>query len=253
MIINTKNIIFLLLFISFSVFSQKTRKEKQNKFIGKRTFFGIAISPTIPTNFIQKNDNQKITDSSEYQVNMAPGYVFGMEIRHNFNRRISIQTGINFIRRNYDTYAILKSKNTIISGIDTTYTTTMDTSSQRLKFIAYEVPIIIHGFVRLSKEIYMDIGGGIGVEFYPSDIYANRFYGQRKSWIIPGLLFNIGWEYRNEKIGIIHIGASYKMHFTDIIHTVYTNKYGRRIDYIDASGNYFAINLKYYFYSKRAQ
>jgi len=252
MIINAKNITILLLIISFSAFSQKTRKNKlHDKLIGKKTFFGIAFSPTIPTNFIQKNDNQKFTDSSEYQVNLAAGYVFGMEIRHNFSRRISIQTGINFIRRNYDAYAILESKKTIITGIDTTYISSMDTSSQRLKFIAYEVPIIVHGFVRLSKYIYMDIGGGIGFEFYPSDIYANRFYGQRKSWVIPGLLFNIGWEYRNDNIGIIHFGASYKMHFTDIIHTVYTNKYGRRIDYIDASGNYFAINIKYYFYSKR--
>ena len=251
MILNTRNIIILLLIVSFSAFSQKTRKEKRDKLIGKKTFFGIAFSPTIPTNFIQKNDNQKFTDSSEYQVNLAAGYVFGMEIRHNFSRRISIQTGINFIRRNYDAYAILNSKEFSVTGIDTTYTFTKDTSQQRLKFIAYEVPIIIHGFVRLSKEIYMDIGGGIGIEFYPSDIFVNRFYGQRKSWIIPGLLFNIGWEFRNDDIGIIHLGASYKMHFSDIIHTVYTNNYGRRIDYIDASGNYFAINIKYYFYSKR--
>ncbi len=249
--VNSLNTVLLILIISFSAFAQKTKKEKRDKYIGKKTFFGIAISPTIPTNFIQKNDNQKFTDSSEYQVNLAAGYVFGMEIRHNFSRRISMQTGINFIRRNYDAYAILQTKETVISVTDTTYKTINDTSQQRLKFIAYEVPIIVHGFVRLSKEIYMDIGGGIGIEFYPSDIYVNRFYGQRKSWVIPGLLFNIGWEYRNENIGIIHFGASYKMHFTDIIHTVYTNKYGRRIDYIDASGNYFAINLKYYFYSKR--
>lgn len=237
--------------ISFSAFSQKRENKKRNKLIGKETFLGIAFSPTIPTSFIQKNDNHKLTDSSEYMVNQAYGYVFGMEIRHNFTKRFSLQTGINFIRRNYDAYAILNSTNIEVSGIDTTYTTTKDTSQQRLKFIAYEVPIVIHGFVRLTKQIYMDIGGGLGIEFYPSDIFVNRFYGQRKSWVIPGLLFNIGWEFRNDDIGIIHLGASYKMHFSDIIHTVYTNKYGRRIDYIDASGNYFAINLKYYFNSKR--
>ena len=237
--------------ISNIVFSQKKENKKRNKIIGKETLFGIAISPTIPTNFIQKNDTYKQTDSSEYRVNLAYGYVFGMEIRHNFSKYFSIQTGINFIRRNYDAYAILNYKKTIISGSDTSFSIEKDTSSQRLKFIAYEIPIVIHGFVQLSKNIFMDIGGGIGIEFYPSDIYINNFYGQRKSWVIPGMLFNIGWEYRNENIGIIHLGFGYKMHFTDIIYTVFTNDYGRKIDYIDASGNYFAINIKYYFPSKK--
>jgi hypothetical protein len=65
------------------------------------------------------------------------------------------------------------------------------------------------------------------------------------------MLINIGWEYRSKSTGIYYLGLSYKLHFTDMMYVVYSNKYGTTIDYIDLSGNYLSINFKYYFSQKK--
>jgi hypothetical protein len=237
-------LIFIFTVISINLFSQTT-EDKKNKIIGKETFFGITFNPTIPTKLIQNNDRRGTVDSLQMEVNQDFGYVFGVEIRHNFTKRFSLQTGINFIRRNYDAkvkiaslmYFDLSTSQGIYSYVE---------KSEELHFIAYEIPIIAQGFLRLSENIYMNIGGGQGFEFYPTDIYKNNFYGQRRVFILPGMLFNVGLELRTKNSGIFYLGASYKMHLIDIIHVVITNDYGTKIAYIDASGNYLAINLKYY-------
>ena len=86
---------------------------------------------------------------------------------------------------------------------------------------------------------------------YPSNIYINHFYGQKTSWIQASAVMDVGWEYRTRFNGIFHIGINYKLHFSDMMHVVYSNKYGTRIDYVSISGNYLALNFKYFFPQKK--
>jgi hypothetical protein len=229
--------ILLILLISGSLFAQDKKKEKRKKALGTQTSFGIIFNPIIPTNLLQTNDVIKTTDTSMYSVASLLGYEFGMEIRHSFTKKFSLQSGITFIRRNYDAKAELYSQN--------------ETANEKLKLIAYEIPIKLIGFVRLSDNIYMDIAGGFGFEMYPSNIYVNHFYGQKTSWIQVATIMDVGWEYRSRFNGTFHIGVSYKLHFTDMMHVIYSNKYGTRIDYVDVSGNYLALNFKYFFPQKK--
>jgi len=229
--------IFLILLISGSVFAQDKKKEKRKKVLGTQTSFGVQISPIIPTNLLQTNDVLKVTDTSMYSISNLLSYEFGMEIRHSFTKKFSLQSGITFIRRNFDAKAELYSQN--------------ESAHEKLKLIAYEIPVKLIGFVRLSDNIYMDIAGGLGFEMYPSNIYINHFYGQKTSWIQVAAIMDVGWEYRTRFNGTFHIGINYKLHFTDMMHVIYSNKYGTRIDYVDVSGNYLALNFKYFFPQKK--
>ena len=236
--VNTRNI--FLLFILFSVLPANAQtNKKKRKLLGTDTYFGLRYSYTIAGNFIQKNDVTKQTDSSFYNVKHSSGYLFGAEVRHNFTKYFAIQTGVNFIRRNYDAFA----------KITYPYGSSQVTDSNRttLQFIAYELPVKAMYFIRLSSNIFMNLSAGPVLEFYPSDIYYEHFYGQRNSWILAALDFDIGWEYRSKNWGTFHIGGGYKMMFTNMLYVAYTNKNGHRLDYVNMQGNYFSIDLKYYF------
>lgn len=233
--INKLNILIFLMLFTCIVYAQKN--EKRKRIMGTNTSFAVVGGPILPTSFVQKNNVVKTTDTSKYSVDNLMGYEFGMEIRHNFTHRFAIQSGINFIRRNFYAKADLYS--------------TGEHSEEKLKLIAYELPIKGLAFVKLSNNVFMNIGGGVGIEMYPSDIFNPPFYGQRTSWIQLAMLTNIGWEYRTKIDGVFYLGLSYKMHFKDMAHIVYANSSGRRVDYVDVSGNYLSINLKYYFPIKK--
>lgn len=222
----------IVLFLSLSSYSQTDKqKKRQRKYPDRKTHFGIIYSPVIPSNFLQKNDITKTTDTSQYNVNQAMSYYFGMEIRHDFTKRFAIQTGINFIRRNWDVKADFEG----------------ELFQERLKFNAYELPFSVLGYVQLGQNVFMNISGGASFEMYPSDIYFKRFFAKRKFWILPSLNANLGWEYRDKKNGIFYLGASYKIVSDEFLLFVFTSNSSYPIDEFRIPGNFFSINLKYYF------
>ena len=247
-------IFILLLSTSVLSFGQgKAGNSKNQKKLDKQTILGIQVSPLIPSNFLEKNDYKYESDSVNYSINNQSSISYGVEIRHYFTYRFAINTGIIYTRRNikvdYDSHYTYDNYYT--RGTDTTF-------SRDLKFTAFEIPIKASGYVRLNKEIYMSIAGGINLNFYPSNIRVDNIYVQRigtqigsKAWQFfqLGVSASLGWEYRTKNSGIIYLGASYQAHFDDMASVlIFEEETIHKADFSkNIKGSYFSIDIKYFF------
>jgi len=225
--INKAKIPFLLLLVSFAniAISQKPKRE---------TLLGLHISSIITTNIIEKNDVELFTDSINYQLKQKTGINYGMEIRFGIGERLSLHTGINYTQRNFDV------------KINTPDTLLTDSS---LKFISYEVPISLSGYVKLTGQLYLCGNLGLSFDFYPTNISIPHVYGKRYNWAQFAINGTTGMEFRTKNSGYIFLGASYHTHFSNMLYVLFykSNQIGSADECIPFSGNYFSVNLKYYF------
>ncbi len=245
-------ILFTILLIIPFIFSYgqgNKRAPKSHQKIEKQTLFGIQVSPIIPASFLQKTNYTYESDSVNYSISNQTSLSYGVEIRHYFTYRFAINTGIIYTNRNinvdFDSQYPYGSK-----GQDTSF-------ARELKFIAFEIPIKVSGYVRLSNYIFMSIGGGLNLNFYPSDIRVDNVYMQRaEHWGLNALQFfqvgfsaNIGWEFRTQENGIFYLGASYQAQIDDMAYILFFEKETiHRPNYYQAiNGSYFSIDLKYFF------
>ena len=235
----------LSLFYLLSLGQSKAIKDSRK--IEKQTIFGLQISPIIPTNFLEKNDYIFQSDTVNYSINSLSSFSYGVEIRHYFTYRFAINTGIMYTKRNIK--VDYSSQHTISNNelTDTTF-------NRNLKFIAFEIPIRLSGYVRLTKEMYMSIAGGLNLNFYPSDIRVDNVYVQRIGtwgWMFfqAGLSASLGWEYRTPNSGIFYLGGSYQTRMDNMASILLFEKETiHKADYYhNITGSYFSIDFKYFF------
>jgi hypothetical protein len=227
-------IVFLLVGVSVNSFSQE-----------RVTTFGIQLKPIIPLGFFDTGKQEQIQNNITFSLNPKLGLGFGMVIRKGFTKSLSIETGINWIRRNYDL---------TISDVDSNFA---GTSS--FKMVNYEVPILGLVYVQLGNNLFMNVSGGASFDIYPSDLrtFDNYFTNDllRYSWIRTSLLANIGWEYRTEKKGYFYLGASLHRPFSKIFGEFVTYDYEElnrnETVFFDLSGNYITLDLRYFFHEEK--
>jgi len=171
------------------------------------------------------------------------GMNFGMAIRKGFTKSLSLETGINFLQRNYDL---------TITDMDSSFT---GTSS--FKLVNYELPVLGLVYVRLGKMIYMNVAGGMSFDIYPSELRTGGEYFDnlllRSEWLNVSLPANVGWEYRTRKSGFIYFGASLHRPFTNIFRElILYEQYGKKENAtFNLSGNYITIDLRYFFHEDK--
>jgi hypothetical protein len=183
---------------------------------------------------------QNLPDSS-YIFTLRPkgGYAAGMVIRRGYTRTLSIEFGINFTARNYQVSA---------SGGATDAATSF-------RIVGYEIPLSQLVFIRLSEKIYMNASGGICINMFPSDVISEKapmlVYAGREMIFHPGLLANVGFEYRSKKSGYFYIGSSLNRPFQQI----YTMAAQYQINGAATgsvlsgfSGSYLTVDLRYFFH-----
>jgi len=231
-----KIILYLLASVVFlpSLFSQE-----------KVTTFGIQLKPIVPVDFFNGGKQEKITNNIEYVNDPKFGMSFGMVIRRGLTKNLSIETGLNFLKRNYDL---------TINDPDSSFTSTSDFS-----IVNYEIPVLLLAYVQLGRNTFMNVAGGVSVDIYPTPLFvedqtfANAV--NRTSWVQPSLLANIGWEYRTEKSGYIYLGASLHRPFNDIFtqYVTYKGVDGDRLEEatFDLTGSYFTIDMRYFFHEEK--
>ena len=224
-----KHIIFIII-ITNSLFaiSQNKNQEIENK-----NFFGLSVSVLVPNNLILKKTIDEVYLTDRYKLTNKYGYTYGISIKHDFTKHYSLQTGINYVHRNFSAEII-----------------NADTSIQNdLRFISYELPISGLIYIRLFEKIYMDISPGFSTNFFPSDIITNNMYGKRYRFFTFSGFINLGWEYRTKNSGYFYLGASYKRDFSNMIYVAYFKGIiSGTSDYSIASrGDYLNINFIYYF------
>ena len=202
------------------------------------TTAGFQIKPIFQNDFLRTADKTLTVKNVDFTVGTKSGFAAGMVIRHGITNRFSIETGINYVKRNYD-----------LTIEDTSFSSKTD-----FKIIGYEIPAMGMVFIKLSQNIHMNVSMGLSLDIFPSDIFTGEDYfdhfSLRHHIINTGVHSNLGWEYRTDKSGMIYFGASYHrpfeyIYFSQVVYEgvdpepVISN---RTLD-----GSYFTFDLRYFF------
>lgn len=200
---------------------------------------GAQIKPVFSSRLFNTGP-QTIPDSSfVYTLRPKGGYAAGMVIRRGYTRNLSLEFGINFIARNY-------RLSTHGGGTP---------AQTAFRIIGYEIPFSQLVFIRLSEHIYMNASGGLGINMFPSDVVKEdsplMLFAGRRMIFHPGILANIGFEYRSRKSGYFYLGASLNRPFAHI----YTLAAQYQVNQVAVSsvltsfrGSYLTADFRYFFH-----
>lgn len=209
---------------------------------------GLQFQPIFPVTFLNTADQEAITSQGDMTTLISPkfSYTAGMIIRWGFHKRLSLETGINFVQRNYD----LTVSTDDFSGLSD------------FRVIGYEHPIKLLVFVPLAERLFMNAAAGIQLNFFPSDIYTFGTYFRHSSlrlgfdnFLHAGGITNLGLEYRTKKAGYFYLGATYHIGFSDIYRskTQYvndSNNFYSEATTINLNGSYLTFDVRYFFHSQ---
>lgn len=208
------------------------------------TTFGIQLKPIIPLQLFDAGKQEVVENNIEYINNPKPGLSFGMVIRQGFTKALSLETGINFLRRNYDL---------TINDADSSFK-----SESSFRLVNYEIPVLALVYVQLNRNMFMNVAGGVSFDIYPTPLFTSgEHYSNavnRNNWIQPSLLANVGWEYRTDKSGYFYFGASLHRPFSKIMKefVTYKGESGDRREEatFNLTGNYLTLDLRYFFHEE---
>ena len=256
---------FLCLATLFSVAQEKENVQTLSA--------GIEFRPIFPIDFLNTGSQQ--VSNNNFSVGIAPKFSFsaGMIIRYGFHKRFALETGLNFVQRNYD----LNVSRDSVPALGTNPASAAFSSATNFTVIGYEHPIKLLFFVQVADAIFLNAAAGLQFTFFPSDIYTTNedksnelqsfeHYGARlgfagktgsDGFIHGGGIMNLGMEYRTKKAGYFYLGGTYHIPFADV--------YRSRIQYRDESnpvpndervqelflnGSYLTFDVRYFFHSK---
>ncbi len=227
--------------------SKLERRADQGLAKTRKVAFGFEVKPIIPSAIFRiKTDVVKV-DDVVFTISPMPGYTYGAFLSFNLSQRFSLETGINYINRDFS-----------ISVEDKDVKTSLQFTADN-----YEMPLIPTYYIRLGKNIYMGHSAGISFQILPSHLASiikekdstgtiTRSLEQisrRKYWLMPAYRGGIGWEYRTEENGYIYLGTTYML-FTALYKTrLFYNRGQVDIKYLDVKpiGDFFGITVRYVF------
>jgi len=205
------------------------------------TTFGLQFKPIINSDLVNTGAQTQEVGNVTFTIAPKEGYSFGMLIRKGFTDQLSMETGINFTQRNYDL--------TIANNL-ANFSRTSD-----FRYVIYEIPILGLVYVQLGQQTYLNTAFGLSMNFLPSDWNTLDDYFEhlsvRRSWIMPSLLANVGFEYRTYDKGYWYLGLSFNRPFNNITNAivVYNGPLEQgEITSFDILGNYLTLDLRYFFH-----
>lgn len=220
---------FLIIFLFTSVYAQE-----------RVLTVGIHYKPIIPIDFFNTGSTHEFENNIDYSITQKFAFSGGMFIRRGLTKNWSIESGINYVKRN------------LVAGISEE----SSGFSQKSDFsiVSYEAPLLALLYVQLGDRVYMNTAFGASFDFYPSNVGKRdsdiNYLATRNGWLQGGLLANVGYEYRTKKFGYWYVGASYHYPFIPI--------YDIRLTYLKANdqysvitkifGNYLTLDLRYLFH-----
>jgi hypothetical protein len=206
---------------------------------------GFQLRPVVASKFLGAGEITVTDRIFTSTIKPKLGYTFGMVIRRGITRKISLETGINYVRRNYSLTCIDDSLNF--------------TDESDFGLVSYEIPVQCLIYVRLGKQFYMNNSLGASINWIASDVASlgqNQAISQRSfvNRVIanPALLANIGFEYRTKKSGFFYLGSSLHRPFVKIAtsqvkYDLQSKKYE---NIIQLTGSFLTIDFRYFFHSQ---
>jgi len=200
---------------------------------------GFQLRPIFRNEFFNSGNIDQVQNEVQFVVTPRIGFAGGMVVRKAFNPMLSIETGINYIRRNY---------NLIVTDLDSSFSET-----NIFSIVQYEIPFSALLYVRVADKIYMNNSAGISLNMFKrSEVEQGVdivYEFQRSVWIIPGLIANVGFDYRTDNLGMFYFGASYQLPFDDII-TITVDYFAS--NYVETYStklglSFFTFDVKYFF------
>lgn len=196
---------------------------------------GLQFRPIVPLTFINSDDQTRVGDTLEYSIRPKFGYSAGINVRYGITERVSIETGLGFVQRNY--HINMKADH---AEKDTAF-----------RIIGYELPIMALVFIPLGKRFYMNASVGVQITAYPSNVQTGdttfNSFSSRTSLINGGGIANLGWEYRTEKSGYVYLGATYHLPFKYIYDTGVALRPTTHFTTGKLNGSYLTVDIRYLF------
>ncbi len=243
-------IIIFSIFICFGSFGQSSKSKSKSYDDEKKerfpSYFGLQFKPIFSTNFITSSQLKLRGSELSADYHQQFGFSFGGTVRVGLSKIINLETGLNFVQRNY--------------SIDfTIHSPTMQTSAQTtFRVVAYDIPVNALFYIKLSEKFYMNASLGASLAYLPSNVWKtyviNSFEkfqheGRRFSKFYGEVNANVGFEYRTKKMGFFYIGASIKVPFKPIfqIAAAYERSGYTQVLTGNVSGSYLTADIRYYF------
>ena len=239
-----RNKLFIILFILIGLFSnQKLLAQK------KWATFGIHFEPIVPVEMFRIRTNNLTRDNVKFSSKPLSGYTLGTHLSVELTPHFSIETGINYVTRNF----LVKVEDGV--AID----------SINFQADNFEIPFTITYYVRLAERLYMGQSLGTSLQLIPSNLYTRNSvqnitgtttysfeqFSARKSTIVPTFKGAVGFEYRTKSNGYFYVGPVYHL-FAELYSTnlnYYNASTSKSISKVNIKtvGDYFGIEIRYVF------
>ncbi|PCH94677.1 MAG: hypothetical protein COB85_05360 [Bacteroidetes bacterium] len=228
-------LILLAAILCSSAYGQKKSKGKKKS---KTMSVGFQIKPIFRNQFFTGGNVGEVQNQVEFKIEPRLGFAGGMVVRRDFGKQWAFESGINYVRRNY---------RISVNDLDSTYA-----EQAIFSIVQYEIPLSWLIYVRLGDNLYMNNSLGLSLNMFKrsevgkSDSFDYEFF--RSTWLIPGLVANLGFEYRMKSAGAIYLGASYQLPFSRIITVEIDYYHNKGVEsFSERMGlSYFTVDLKYF-------
>ena len=209
---------------------------------------GLQYKPLVPSKFFRAGEIDFGENKINYSLSPKISFSGGMVIRRGFSKLFSLETGINYVKRNLEL---------IVSNKDISFE-----SKKKFSIVGYEVPTLGLIYIRLAEQMYMNAAFGFSIDFFPSDVGTNEYYfgndiqvqqtsiRNHNRWVQPSLLANLGYEYRTTKRGIFYFGSSFHRPFSYSYQTTvkyFSSNFEEKVS-AGISGNYLTFDFRYFFH-----
>lgn len=205
------------------------------------TTFGFQYKPILPVEFLVVEKLNLTNNDFDATLSQKFGNNFGAVIRWGFTKSVSLETGLNYINRNFEMQTKVASTGTSSKG--------------KFGIVGYEIPLQGLINVQISRNSFLNVATGISTNWIASNVASesedDNFYQITYTKKMNlAYIANIGFEYRTDDKGYFYIGASFTNPFQSIglIDVIY-DEYNQQKQTItgELSGNYISLDLRYFF------
>ncbi len=237
LIVLTLNLLF-----SLKVNAQPTADFKEKY----PTFFALEFRPIIANSYFGTTSLSLVNDTFSATLRQNYGYSLGGMIRRSYTDQLSVETGINYVIRNFDVQVSVPDSN--IYG------------TNDFSFTSFELPLKGLVFIKLSEAWYSNVGLGLAGVYKASNVGVLTNPGGKHQFGTAGIVerkFSLdvraqfGFEYRTKRKGYYYLGGSASVGTSNMFIFLAAYGYDNKKSFQAASvkPGYFSIDLRYYFYN----
>ncbi|WP_107039287.1 outer membrane beta-barrel protein [Brumimicrobium mesophilum] len=237
------NLLFLLITLlvcNSQVLSQSHRNKAEN-------YFGVQVKPLIPISVVGDRPFDITEDGFTSTISPIFGYSYGGIVRVGITDLLAIETGLNYIRRNYRANYSVADSNVY--------------AEDELGYVSFEVPVNFLVYIKLGQQMFMNVSIGASGNFNASNIRSQInpegkhlfiFEGRRSRFFDFNANADVGFEYRTEKSGTFYLGLSGRVPFSPTLAIATEYRYGtnKTVGFGVVEGSTFSLNLRYFFHNQ---